>query len=50
MLAESWANLQEALRLRPDDPPAQSTYLGSLLYDPDADPAWVLAPRTPRNG
>jgi predicted O-linked N-acetylglucosamine transferase (SPINDLY family) len=42
-LAEARARLRQAIEARPDDPVAGSTYLGSLLYDVDADPDAVLA-------
>jgi predicted O-linked N-acetylglucosamine transferase (SPINDLY family) len=41
--AEARACFQEALRLKPDDHVAHSTYLGSLVYDPDIEPATLLA-------
>jgi predicted O-linked N-acetylglucosamine transferase (SPINDLY family) len=42
-LAEAQDCLRQAIEARPEDHIAGSTYLGSLLYGPAADPAAVLA-------
>ncbi len=42
-LREARRHLEEALRLNPKSVTAMSTYLLSLVSDPDADPAWVGA-------
>lgn len=42
-LREARRHLEEALRLNPKSASAMSTYLLSLVSDPDADPAWVGA-------
>jgi predicted O-linked N-acetylglucosamine transferase (SPINDLY family) len=41
-LAEAWAALKQAMKLAPGDRVAHSTYLGSLLYDPDTSGAAYL--------
>jgi protein O-GlcNAc transferase len=41
--AEARHCFQQALRLKPDDQIAHSTYLGSLIYDPDIEPAALRA-------
>jgi RNA polymerase sigma factor (sigma-70 family) len=42
-LGEARACFVEALRLNPADPVAHSTYVGSLLFDPEIDGEWLLA-------